>query len=77
MEPARAWSSRALPGFQACVGPLSSSLLPASPIVPSGGFEGPPDEGFFDARAAWLGAFTNADDDWTSDWAVWGLGQPT
>ncbi|KIG14027.1 serine/threonine protein kinase [Enhygromyxa salina] len=66
-----AWSSGEGFGFLGCDGPLSASLLPATPIVPSEGFEGPPDDGFFDPNAAWIGAFADADDDWTSPWVVW------
>ncbi|PRQ07602.1 Tyrosine-protein kinase MasK [Enhygromyxa salina] len=75
LDPAEPWSraSDAAPGLPSCAGSLSASLLPASPIVPGPGFEGPPDDGFFDPRAAWLGAFASPDDDWTHPWVVWDI----
>jgi serine/threonine protein kinase len=48
-----------------------ASMIPKAAIVPSGGYTGAPDDGFFDPEAAWLGAFAGPDDDWTKTWVVW------
>ena len=58
-------------GFPGCGGPMPASMLPSAPLVPPRGFTGPPDDGFFDPEARWLGAFAGPDDDWTAGWVVW------
>jgi hypothetical protein len=57
-------------GFDGCEGPMPASILPRAPLVPVG-FAGPPDDGFFDGRARYLGAFAGPSDDWTAGWVVW------
>ncbi|HVI00748.1 MAG TPA: hypothetical protein VM869_18655, partial [Enhygromyxa sp.] len=69
-EPARA-SLADIDGLPSCRGPMPASLLPGTPLVPAGAFAGPPDDGFFDPDARYLGAFAGPDDDWTAGWVRW------
>jgi serine/threonine protein kinase len=68
-EPQRAMVHE-LAGIIGCGGPMPASLIPTSAIVPIAGFVGPPDDGFFDTTAAWVGAF-GPGDDWTAGWVSW------
>jgi serine/threonine protein kinase len=68
-DPARAPASD-LAGFAGCGGLIPASLIPTTTIV-SPQLTGPPDDGFFDPAAAWLGAFAGPNDDWTASWVSW------
>ncbi|NVB42441.1 serine/threonine protein kinase [Pseudenhygromyxa sp. WMMC2535] len=73
-SPERGVLTRASPGapsFPSCQ-PPPAGMLPASPIPLAKGLSGPPDDGFFDPDARWLGAFAGPEDDWTAGgWAIW------
>ncbi len=47
----------------------SGRYKPLAPLAE--GAAAPPDDGFFDASAAWAGAFRDADDAWDAGWVVW------
>ncbi|MGZ3416218.1 MAG: serine/threonine protein kinase [Polyangiales bacterium] len=58
------------PGIPGCFDADKPRLAPAKAI--SGNAAVPPDDGFFDPRATYVGAFRDVDDDWaTGAWAAW------
>ncbi len=57
-------------GFGDCFDPKALRLAPANALTE--GAVAPPNDGFFDAGAAYYGAFRDADDDWAAGaWVVW------
>ena len=63
-------NSEADPRISGCFTPNSPNFIPAEPLTTSAAT--PPDDGFFDATAAYIGAFRDANDDWaTGAWVVW------
>ena len=63
-------NSEADPRLSGCFTPNSPNFVPAEPLM--AGAATPPDDGFFDPGAAYIGAFRDANDDWASGaWVVW------
>ena len=63
-------NSEADPRLAGCFTPNSPNFVPAEPLTTKAAK--PPDDGFFDATATYIGAFRDANDDWASGaWVVW------
>ncbi|AUX19964.1 hypothetical protein SOCEGT47_004210 [Sorangium cellulosum] len=70
LDPARG-NREVDPRIPDCFNAEGPELGPSSPLTE--GAATPPDDGFFDATATYVGAFRDADDRWatTGAWAVW------
>lgn len=70
LDPKRG-NSLANPGLPDCFDPAEPRAAPASPLTK--GAATPPDDGFFDPGARYIGAFRDASDDWaTGAWVSFG-----
>ena len=59
------------PDLPACQDPRAAEgrYKPRRPLTD--GAVAPPDDGFFDPSARFVGAFRDVDDTWDEGWAVW------
>ena len=57
------------PGIQGCFDPRDPNFKPGETLAE--GAQTPPNDGFFDPSAVFVGAFRDAKDGWDVGWAVW------
>jgi len=63
-------NSTMTPGIDNCFDPLVMRGAPTTPLTTNAAT--PPNDGFFDTTAAYIGAFRDTHDDWaTGNWVVW------